>query len=208
MIVFQYTKIDGAEYVSHLDTLRHINKIMRRADIKTGYSKGFNPHMHIFMSAPIAVGIKSLAEYCYVECDETAESFKQKFNDFSFRGLKCVFAKEVERKVNVAGLIDRAGYEISGIAAFDVNDVLAANEFYVTDKKGNPKEVRKKIFDLKYENGVLHAVLGFGNDTLRPDLFGEKLKELYGGEALTITKTNAYHGETLFSDYLCNLTEK
>ncbi len=66
MIVFQYTKIDGAEYVSHLDTLRHINKIMRRADIKTGYSKGFNPHMHIFMSAPIAVGIKSLAEYCYV----------------------------------------------------------------------------------------------------------------------------------------------
>lgn len=205
MIVFRYTKTDGAEYVSHLDILRHVNKIMRRADIKTGYSKGFNPHMHIFLSAPIAVGVKSLAEYCYVECDESAETFKQKFNDFTFKGLNCTFAKEVSKKVNVAGLIDRAVYEICGINEFNPQDVLTLNEFFITDKKGNPKEVRKKIFDLSYKDGVLYAVLGFGNDTLRPDLLAEKLKELYGGGVVTITKTQAFHGETEFSDYLNSL---
>ncbi len=207
MIVFQYTKTDGAEYVSHLDALRHINKIMRRADIKTGYSKGFNPHMHVFMSAPIAVGVKSLAEYCFVECDENAEDFKAKFNAFTFRGFNCLFAKEVSKKVNVAGLIDRAAYEITGLSRPDTEAILAGEEFFITDKKGNPKEVRKKIFDLSFADGVLHATLGFGNDTLRPDLLAQKLKELYGGGNFTIVKTHAYHGETEFSEYLKNLTE-
>lgn len=207
MIVFRYEKIDGAEYVSHLDTLRHLNKILRRADIKTGYSKGFNPHMHVFMSAPIAVGIKTFAEYCCIECDEPADSFKQKFNAFSFKGLKCGYAREVSKKVNVAGLIDRARYEIDGLAPFDVNEVLQSQSFYITDKKGNLKDVRGKIFSLKFKEGTLHAVLGFGNDTLRPDLFANALKAEYGGDNYTITKTCAYIGDTDFNDFLASLTD-
>lgn len=206
MIVFQYTKTDGAEYVSHLDTLRHINKILRRAEIETGYSKGFNPHMHVFMSAPIAVGVKSLAEYCFIECDESANSFKEKFNAFSFRGLKCGYVREVDKKVNVAGLIDRARYEISGITPFDTSEVLAAETFYIIYKKGNQKDVRKKIFDLKFDGDVLFATLGFGNDTLRPDLLSNALAALYGGEKFRITKTCAFHGDTDFNDYLASLT--
>ena len=55
MIVFRYTKKEGAEYIPHLDMLKHLQKILRRGKIPMGYSKGFNPHMHIFMSSPIAV---------------------------------------------------------------------------------------------------------------------------------------------------------
>lgn len=205
MIVFQYTKIDGAEYVSHLDTLRHINKIMRRADIKTTYSKGFNPHMHVFMSAPIAVGVKSLAEYCFVECEEPAESFYEKFNKFTFRGLNCLYAAEVDKKVNVAGLIDRASYSIEGINPFNPKEVTDSEEFFIIDKKGNPKEVRRKIFDLDYADGKVVCTLGFGNDTLRPDLLASRLKELYGGGGVTIVKTMAYTGETKFNDYLAGI---
>ena len=64
MIVFKYTKKDGAEYLSHLDMLRHLNKILKRAGVPINYSKGFNPHMSIYMSSPIAVGLCSNAEYC------------------------------------------------------------------------------------------------------------------------------------------------
>lgn len=206
MIVFQYNKTDGAEYVSHLDTLRHINKILRRAEIETGYSNGFNPHMHVFMSAPIAVGVKSLAEYCFIECDESANSFKEKFNAFSFRGLRCGYVRETDKKVNVAGLIDRACYEIRGITYFDTNEVLAAESFFIIDKKGNRKDVRKKIFDLKFEGDVLSATLGFGNDTLRPDLLANALIALYGGGKINVTKTHAFYGDTDFNDYLASLT--
>ena len=83
MLVFKYTKTNGAEYISHLDTLRHLSKIMRRADIDITKSKGFNPHMHIYMNAPMGVGIKSLCEYCFADTEEPARIFMQKFNDFS-----------------------------------------------------------------------------------------------------------------------------
>ena len=41
MIAFKYTKTDGAEYLSHLDLLRHIERTLRRAGIKVNLSEGF-----------------------------------------------------------------------------------------------------------------------------------------------------------------------
>lgn len=204
MLVFKYTKTDGAEYVSHLDMLRHINKIMRRAGIKISFSKGFNPHMHIFMSAPIAVGVKSQSEYCFVDCEEDAELFKDKFNAYTFNGVKCLSAVNVNKKVSVQGLINRAEYKISGLCAFNEQDILNAEEFFITDKKGDRKEVRKKIYSLKRDaDGNLIARLGFGNDALRPDLFCNEIKSLqnFTGDVI-ITKTKMFVGDVDFEDYL------
>ena len=58
MIAFRYTKTDGAEYLSHLDLLRHIDRTLRRAGIKVKMSEGFHPHPKIFMNKPRGLGIK------------------------------------------------------------------------------------------------------------------------------------------------------
>lgn len=205
MLVFKYEKKDGAEYVSHLDMLRHINKIMRRAEIKISFSKGFNPHMHIFMSAPIAVGIQSESEYCFVDCEEDAELFKQKFNEKCFSGIRATEAVNVPKKVNLQGLIDRATYKISHVNRFDVGQVLDSAEFFITDKKGARKDVRSKIYDLGFDGDYLVATLGFGNNALRPDLFLNELISLYGGKSIQTVKTRMFTGETDFDDYLKNL---
>ena len=87
MILFKYTKTDGAEFLSHLDILRHIGRTTRRAGIKVALSQGFNPHMLVYLSAPMGVGIQSLAEYCQIETDEEPTSFIEKFNKNAPRGL-------------------------------------------------------------------------------------------------------------------------
>lgn len=203
MIVFKYTKKDGAEYLSHLDMLRHLNKILKRASVPTGYSKGFNPHMSIYMSAPIAVGVTSEAEFCLVETDMDAQAFKDAFNAYSFKGVECTFAISVNKKINVAGIIDRASYTISGINHFDLSSVLNSETFEFTNKKGVRKEVRNKIFDLAWQGDNLFAVVGFGNEGLRPDLFGEELVRLHGGNSrVDVTKKNVFVGEKLFEEYL------
>lgn len=202
MLVFKYTKTDGAEYISHLDTLKHLGKIMRRADIDIAKSQGFNPHMHIYMNAPMGLGIKSLCEYCYVDTAESAEIFMQKFNAFTVRGLTCVFAENVEKKVNVAGAITRARYLIKGLKPFDTDEILNSEEFIVTDKKGNQKNLRSRIHGACFKGDLLNVVLGFGNDTLRADAFCKKLSELYGGEPFEITKTEVFANETPFDEYL------
>ena len=202
MLVFKYTKTNGAEYISHLDTLRHLSKIMRRADIDIAKSKGFNPHMHIYMNAPMGVGIKSLCEYCFADTEEPARIFMQKFNDFSINGIVCLSATDVIKKVNVAGAITRAEYEIKGVSPFDVNEILNSDSFIVTDKKGNEKNLRSRIYSLENRGDKTVAVLGFGNDTLRADSFGAKLISLFGGEITGIIKTEVFAADTPFDEYV------
>lgn len=202
MLVFKYTKTDGAEFFSHLDLLKHFCKIMRRAQIDITESQGFNPHMHVYMNAPMGVGIKSLCEYCFVDTAEPAAEFMQKFNKFTVRGVKCLSAVDVQKKVNVAGVINEAKYLISGITPFDVSEILNATSFMLTDRKGNQKDMRARIKDLSLEGEKLTATLGFGNDTLRADAFSTALAARYGGTPVEIIKTTVYSGGVDFDEYL------
>lgn len=205
MLVFKYTKTDGAEFFSHLDLLKHFCKIMRRGGIDITESKGFNPHMHVYMNAPMGVGIKSLCEYCFVDSAEPANVFMQKFNAHTVRGVTCLSAVDVEKKVSVAGIITEARYKISGINKFDVNEVLNAESFMLTDKKGVDKDLRARIKDIYFEGDNLIAKLGFGNETLRADAFSNKLCLQYGGEVKEIVKTEVFSGGVDFDEYLLKL---
>ncbi|MBP5308978.1 MAG: DUF2344 domain-containing protein [Clostridia bacterium] len=192
MIVFRYTKTEGAEFISHLDTLRHLNKTFIRANIAVKTSQGFHPHMLVFMSSPIGVGLKSLAEYCTVDTDTSPEEFYTAFNAASPKGIKCVGAYYSEKNVNLASVITSAKYIIGGVNAFNAEEVLKAERFFVVNKRGEEKEVRDKIISVvPVENGI-EAVLAAGNASLRPDVFASALKERYGGGHVKIIKTEAY----------------
>ncbi len=192
MLVARYCKEDGAEYISHLDTLRHLQKILIRAKIPVEYSKGYNPHMLVYMSAPLGVGIKSRAEYFAVETNFDAKDFPELFNRFCPSGFKCLCAVNTQKKVNLQADMDSAEYLITGINDFDVDKILSATEFKVIDKRGEEKEVRERILGLKKCDNGLIATLSFGNYTLRPDVFGEKVAELFGGEVEDVIKLNAF----------------
>ncbi len=203
MLVFKYSKINGAEYISHLDTLRHIQKTFIRAEFNVDYSKGFNPHMRFFMSAPIGVGIRSTSEFCFAEISEDAKEFMSKVNDYCPKGFRVEWATNVNKNPNLAGIIDSALYEIEGEISNDIlQEVLSKKELFVIDKHGNEKDVRDKILDLYSKNGKLYAKLSFGNNTLRADILAEKLKSDYGFNYEHITKLETYIKGEKTEDYL------
>lgn len=194
MIVFKYSKTDGAEFISHLDTLRHIQKTLKRANIKVAYSQGFTKRPNINMSSPIGIGQVTFCEYCNVETDMDAEKFKELFNEYAPKNIRCEKAFTVSKKCNVAGIIDGARYRISGINRFNVSEVLNAESFMIIDKKGNEKDVKNKIKSLEFIGNDLLAKLTAGNETLRADIFAETLKNKYGGEHIGIIKEEAFIG--------------
>ena len=205
MILFKYTKIYGAEYVSHLDVLRHLGRTFTRAGIKVGYSQGYHPHKLIYMSAPIGVGMKSLSEYCVVDTTESAETFKEKFNEYSPKGIKCLGAWETPKKVGVASDIVKAKYRIKGIKEFSIGEVLDKKSFIITDREGQEKDVRDLIYSVKREGEDLICVLGFGNG-LRAEKFAAALKEKFGGGDIDITKEEALIADgTPFENILKNI---
>ena len=124
MILIRYSKLDGAEFIPHLDTLKHLTKIIRRMGIQINYSKGFNPHILIYMSSPIALGLKSKSEYLLIDTDETVENFQEKFNKCSLKGIKCLGVFDANKKMNIAADITSATYVLEGFKPFEVNDIL------------------------------------------------------------------------------------
>jgi radical SAM-linked protein len=152
-----------------MDTLRHINKTIKRAKIDVEFSKGFNPHRNINLSAPLPVGLQSISEYCVINTDFSATDFVERFNQNSPKGIKCIYAVEVDKKINVAHVINRAVYKIEKANLFDVEKFLADKEILVKDKHGKVFNARERIFDLHFEGDTLFTTLSFGSCNFRID---------------------------------------
>ncbi len=204
MILIRYTKYGGAEFIPHLDTLRHFTKTVRRMGIPINYSQGFNPHVLIYLSSPIALGLKSESEYCLFDTPCEVDGFMELFNASSPKGIRCLNAYKVDKKVGVVSDVTSALYEIKGINKFDVNEVLNDVEFKVFDNRaGAEKVVRDRIKKLYFEGDVLYAELMFGNVTLRPDYLVNKLLEIYGGNHPTVLKKDVFFlGGMTIDEYL------
>lgn len=189
MKLIKYSKLNGAEFIPHLDTLRHFIKTVRRMNIPINYSKGFNPHMLIYMSSPIALGLKSTSEFCLFDTGYNGEDFLELFNKNSPKGIRCLEVFDTIKKVNIASDIAYAVYEIKNVNRFDVNEILNSDTFEVFDKRANAsKNVSDRIKDLRFDGDTLYATLCFGNYTLRPDYLVEALTLLYGANHPTVLK--------------------
>lgn len=191
MIAFRYTKTDGAEYLSHLDLLRHVERTLRRAKIPLNYSEGYHAHPRIFLNNPLGVGIKSVAEYATVDTPFTGD-FKELFNSRSPDGVKCVSYAIVDKNQNYADCISRCEYVAQGIAPFDLNILLDEQSITITDLRGRQVDIRPRIYSVERQGDCLKFVLGCGENNLRPDLFCSYLITRFGGEVKEILKTAAF----------------
>lgn len=195
MIAFKYTKTDGAEYLSHLDLLRHIERTFRRAGIKVNKSEGFRPHPKIYLNNPLGLGIKSVAEYGSADCDFNGD-FKEVFNANSPAGIMCLAFKQVDENPNFANSIEKCSYCAEGINPFDAEKYLSRKEIIATDKRERTADIRPRIYEIENRGGVLYFTLGCGTNNLRPDLFCEILESEFGGRAHGLIKLASHGGHT------------
>ena len=190
MIAFKYTKTDGAEYLSHLDLLRHINCTLRRAQIEVNYSQGFNKHARIFMSNPLGTGIKSVAEFCTVDTAFKGD-FAAAFNANSPKGIKCVDWYYTETNPNFAFKTERCYYRVKGLNAFSVEEILQKESIILTDSRGREVDIRPRIYAIECKDDGVYFWAGCNEKNLRPELLAEYLRSLYGGAVGEIIKLDA-----------------
>ena len=63
MIAIKYAKRYPLSMISQSDMLNVIKRILTRAGVKVEYSAGFNPHMLLYFSPALSLGIESECEY-------------------------------------------------------------------------------------------------------------------------------------------------
>lgn len=146
--LIKYTKESEIKFISHLDVLRTVQRIIRRARLPIEFSKGFNPHMDISIAQPLSVGMYSSGEYMDIVLTETlSENYiKEVLNQNSPAGIRIldismVPVKENEKKLPQSmALIDAAKYEIH----IKYSDTKSLEKELSTLLKNNQWEIVKK----------------------------------------------------------------
>jgi len=65
-----FEKTGKAVWMSHLDTMRLMQRAFRRAGVLLHHSQGYTPHAYVSMPLPLSVGMESLCEILEYELDE------------------------------------------------------------------------------------------------------------------------------------------
>jgi radical SAM-linked protein len=59
----KFKKVGKLQYISHLDLVRTMNKIIVRSGLPLWYTEGFNPKPKMVFAAPLSIGTESMAEF-------------------------------------------------------------------------------------------------------------------------------------------------
>ncbi len=118
----RFAKIGAAAMLGHLDMLRELPRLIRRAGAKTHYSQGFHPKPEMSFGPALALGVASLDEYMDVQLLDAPEPFEllQRLNRAASDGFVFLDARRLatgEPRLNT--LLTSAEYWI-GLAADEV----------------------------------------------------------------------------------------
>ena len=72
-IRLKFKKTGKLQYVSHLDLVRTMHKVIVRAGLPLWYTEGFNPKPKMIFAAPLSIGTESQAEFMDLRLNEPME---------------------------------------------------------------------------------------------------------------------------------------
>lgn len=207
--LIKFTKGSEIKFISHLDMLRTIQRIVAKTELDVSYSKGYNPHMATFIGQPLSVGVYSEGEYMDLDLDNevSTEYVLDELNRCappSIRFLNAVIVpapKPNEKKTPPCmALIDAADYTII-IRYFDDNK-------NIEDFKNSISSEVESLKNLEEWNMVKRTKKGEKEVDIKPLVkeFNFNLEDGENGEVKLIIKTLLSCGSrgNLSADLLAN----
>lgn len=70
----KFKKVGRLQYISHLDLVRTMHKILVRSKLPMWYTEGFNPKPKMVFAAPLSIGAESLCEFMDIRLVEKISS--------------------------------------------------------------------------------------------------------------------------------------
>ena len=180
-----FKKTGDARFISHLDTVRFITRLIRRAGIPVWYTEGFNPHLYITFALPLSLGFESeyeIADIRLVDDSLPLSSVCKKLNENSTPSFLFFRAEEPIHKLTDLCFADFSVWFEDKNLVSPLTEFLLSEEITVEKKtkKGEFKSVDIKPdikrFSVSAEDGtVLYITLPAGpNKNINPELLINK----------------------------------
>jgi radical SAM-linked protein len=92
-----FTKLGPAALLGHLDLMRELPRIIRRAGVRTAYTEGFHPKPDVSMAPALALGALSLCELIDIKLisDLATEQLLEALNRAASSGIQFVALREL-----------------------------------------------------------------------------------------------------------------
>jgi radical SAM-linked protein len=134
----RYTKLGRIAYLGHLDLIRHLPRIFRRAGLEIFYSVGFHPKPELSFGPALGLGIPSLGELLDVKLIEELPPAElvRRLNAVSLDGIEFLGGAALGQDDRALGrVIARAGFAARLPAGAPVSSAL------IDYAQGNPLSV-------------------------------------------------------------------
>lgn len=184
-LLVKFTKLGGAVYMSHLDLLRCVQRILRRAGLPIAYSQGFNPHPILSFAQALSLGVCSKGEYFETELtnDVAIDDFLQVFNQNAPDGIEALGARWLDAKEKSAmALVAAADYKLESGDAQALQNAVAkfcGLDAYTYRKKGKSGvkvvDMKPMVLQVEAEGNAVFCRLACGNANLSVSAFGAAL---------------------------------
>jgi radical SAM-linked protein len=112
----QFSKTGPLALLGHLDLIRELPRVIRRAGVKTAYTKGFHPKADMTFSPALSLGVASLSEYLDVRLIDApdADELVARLNAASSGGLAFPAAARLgPADPRVSAVLDSASYAVA-----------------------------------------------------------------------------------------------
>jgi radical SAM family uncharacterized protein/radical SAM-linked protein len=109
----RYTKLGRIAYLGHLDLIRHLPRIFRRAGLELFYSEGFHPKPELSFGPALGLGIPSVAELLdVVLAEEVApDELVARLNAVTLEGIEFLAAAALgDQDRGLGRVLTRAGF--------------------------------------------------------------------------------------------------
>ena len=96
--VLQLAVEGDLRFLSHLDSLRGVERTLARARVPLRFSQGFNPHPLFSIACPRPVGVAARADLLVISLEETVdgEQLARNMNAHALSGMSFCNAREIE----------------------------------------------------------------------------------------------------------------
>ena len=211
---FKFVKKGSLQYISHLDLVRTMHKIIVRAKLPLWYTEGFNPKPKLVFAAPLSTGVESVCEFMDIRLTEKMDpkaAIEALNKNMTFE-MQAIDAYYPEEKMTALHWLEYS-IRINTVGASeklvdDCREALNADEISILKKTKSGEAIVNikpliKSADVMFDGGIVavRCVLSANSSSfLNPEYVVKVLREKCGvlssgnlvSENYTILRTNAY----------------
>lgn len=180
-----FNKYDEMKYISNLDLLRVMDRLLRRSGVPIKYTQGFHPRPKISLGNPISLGTEAFNEPMDIDLKEemTNEEVMKRLNSKEILGFEFIKVIDIDGKTSIVQDYKNMEFEIGGLGSSNNKfiELISQDEIIlVKEKKGKTtsKDLKPRIKEYRIVGEKLILVLESMSPNSLLKLCGIKIEEL------------------------------